>query len=959
MRQAPQAPQAPAKLQPCYALRGGQAPPCQAPPRARRRDRSSHRVARWMGGGPTTWPMACGPAGSCRFPLAKWKPPRCPARAASGRDDMAQAQPNVYHFKLVLLGDASVGKSCLVVRFAKGEFYEFQEPTIGAAFMTQTVSLNTEEVKYEIWDTAGQERYKSLVPMYYRGASAAVIVYDITSKESFDAAKGWVTELKGTDTLIALAGNKVDLEASRMVEKEAARAYADQMGALFMETSAKSGHNVQELFREIAVRLPKQSKEDEKALLNGCDLIRSGRAAALFPWRCSHAALNDMRHEAIFDALVAPPRRIRQSLVDGSSLAAPTEPVSPLEDFFPSLSHARVGPRRPLAFTESATEKVNQKLCEEGECKESRAHVKVKECAQHSSEEWEKEPHLQKLPEGHWREGDRDCRHVNLPLAMVLSDHGRCLSAAASANSISEECNPLHVACGSLQGCNQKELKDMGALKVPKFVTREADGTLKFTEEYDTQQDRQIWNLTEADVAKMDPEELAAQPPLDEEAAKTDPLNSNMASLPNKDAMPEPFKNDTESGHALTIIQKKQWRRAFWQGVEKAGSTYLQGEMMRADGQSVPTFNYLSANPDKGFDMIKHLRAEDLSDDCNDRWSFVHQGRGYEIKTDCEKAKYLVAENNGDGPVTFHDSPYPGPEGKWNLIFAKAPPPEPPANEEVEPPAATLPKEVPIEVEEEAVKDPETSGAAMEMVNAFRNFCLQIVDQLCIEFEREDILLYRGELARCADLLAFQLGKEKEYHNMLENIAGNSNMLAGKAAEVGQKHGAHDVTKQQMHQLLEEMFAGGKGALADSFGGLDEHRQLAEKHLMSSAELQNQSQAVAKEGTWRDLRRCKALRGLKALVGRPWEGWPCRMGHASTCRMHPRRGVRRNTPRQAVALAWAPCPAAAEGWAARAGNWPERSWAEVPWGTMSGSPLAQRCPLRCRQKPFLRRLEDP
>lgn len=120
--------------------------------------------------------------------------------------------------------------------------------------------------------------------------------------------------------------------------------------------------------------------------------------------------------------------------------------------------------------------------------------------------------------------------------------------------------------------------------------------------------------------------------------------------------MPEPFKNDTESGHALTIIQKKQWRRAFWQGVEKAGSTYLQGEMMRADGQSVPTFNYLSANPDKGFDMIKHLRAEDLSDDCNDRWSFVHQGRGYEIKTDCEKAKYLVAENNGDGPVTFHDS---------------------------------------------------------------------------------------------------------------------------------------------------------------------------------------------------------------------------------------------------------------------------------------------------------------
>lgn len=173
--------------------------------------------------------------------------------------------PRVFHFKLVLLGDASVGKSCLVVRFAKGEFYEYQEPTIGAAFMTQTVSLSTEVVKYEIWDTAGQERYKSLAPMYYRGAAAAVIVFDITSRESFDAAKSWVAELQNTDTLIALAGNKSDLEASRAVDKEMAKNYADQMGILYMETSAKSGQNVNELFHEIAVRLPKQSQEDDNS----------------------------------------------------------------------------------------------------------------------------------------------------------------------------------------------------------------------------------------------------------------------------------------------------------------------------------------------------------------------------------------------------------------------------------------------------------------------------------------------------------------------------------------------------------------------------------------------------------------------------------------------------------------------------------------------------------------------
>jgi Ras-related protein Rab-5C len=191
-----------------------------------------------------------------------------------------QMQTKSFHFKLVLLGDASVGKSCLVVRFAKGEFYEYQEPTIGAAFMTQTVSLNDCVVKFEIWDTAGQERYKSLAPMYYRGAAAAVIVYDITSKESFDAAKSWVVELQSTDTLIALAGNKADLDASRLIEYETAQAYAEDMGILFMETSAKTGQNVQELFQEIAVRLPKQTKEDEDKARGGFTVGKGSAASA-------------------------------------------------------------------------------------------------------------------------------------------------------------------------------------------------------------------------------------------------------------------------------------------------------------------------------------------------------------------------------------------------------------------------------------------------------------------------------------------------------------------------------------------------------------------------------------------------------------------------------------------------------------------------------------------------------
>jgi len=118
----------------------------------------------------------------------------------------------ICQFKVVLLGESAVGKSSLVLRFMKREFHEFQESTIGAAFLTQTVQIDDTTVKFEIWDTAGQERYHSLAPMYYRGAQAALIVYDITSKESFLKAQNWVRELQrqaNANIVIALVGNKL------------------------------------------------------------------------------------------------------------------------------------------------------------------------------------------------------------------------------------------------------------------------------------------------------------------------------------------------------------------------------------------------------------------------------------------------------------------------------------------------------------------------------------------------------------------------------------------------------------------------------------------------------------------------------------------------------------------------------------------------------------------------------
>nr|XP_018681589.1 PREDICTED: ras-related protein RHN1 isoform X3 [Musa acuminata subsp. malaccensis] len=135
-----------------------------------------------------------------------------------------------------------------------------EESTIGAAFFSQVLSLNEATVKFDIWDTAGQERYHSLAPMYYRGAAAAIVVYDISSMDSFIRAKKWVQELQrqGNPYLImALVANKVDLESKRKVGSEEGLQYAQENGLFFMETSAKTAENINELFYEIAKRLAK------------------------------------------------------------------------------------------------------------------------------------------------------------------------------------------------------------------------------------------------------------------------------------------------------------------------------------------------------------------------------------------------------------------------------------------------------------------------------------------------------------------------------------------------------------------------------------------------------------------------------------------------------------------------------------------------------------------------------
>lgn len=167
----------------------------------------------------------------------------------------------VREVKLCLVGDSGVGKSSIVHRLVNDAFQTNLENTIGAAFFTKSINLDSTTYKYQIWDTAGQEKYRALTPMYFRGASAAVVVYDITRRDSFNSVRVWIKELKNYSDMgivIAIAGNKCDLDAEREIQFKEALEFASSQNAIFVETSAKTSINVTTLFLEISECLASQ-----------------------------------------------------------------------------------------------------------------------------------------------------------------------------------------------------------------------------------------------------------------------------------------------------------------------------------------------------------------------------------------------------------------------------------------------------------------------------------------------------------------------------------------------------------------------------------------------------------------------------------------------------------------------------------------------------------------------------
>ena len=174
--------------------------------------------------------------------------------------------PNGYDmiFKIVLIGDTSVGKTNILSKYLTDEFDPESKATVGVEFGTKNFKIENNIVKVQIWDTAGQERYRSITNAYYKGAKGALLVYDITNKKSFDNLDRWISDLKtnGDEKIsIVLLGNKSDLESQRVISTEEGKNKAELFKFAFMETSALNGSNIEKAFDELIKEVYKDNHE--------------------------------------------------------------------------------------------------------------------------------------------------------------------------------------------------------------------------------------------------------------------------------------------------------------------------------------------------------------------------------------------------------------------------------------------------------------------------------------------------------------------------------------------------------------------------------------------------------------------------------------------------------------------------------------------------------------------------
>ena len=172
---------------------------------------------------------------------------------------MSDLNENVY--KLLLLGDSTVGKTCFLIKYTDQSFQDIHMATIGLDYRVKTMKLkNNKEVKIQIWDTAGQDRFRSITKNYYKGSHGIILIYDITNRRTFENVQKWISQIReetSQNVVIYLIGNKIDMKEERKVSTEEGKKLADELGLPFMETSAKEGININEVFDDIVERVDK------------------------------------------------------------------------------------------------------------------------------------------------------------------------------------------------------------------------------------------------------------------------------------------------------------------------------------------------------------------------------------------------------------------------------------------------------------------------------------------------------------------------------------------------------------------------------------------------------------------------------------------------------------------------------------------------------------------------------
>ena len=188
---------------------------------------------------------------------------------------------NIYNylFKYIIIGDSSVGKSNLLMKFANNKFTEDYQATIGVEFGAKNIELNDQIYRIQIWDTAGQENFRSITRAYYKNSVCAMVVYDITSHATFEHVQNWIEDIKNQSpktVLIILIGNKTDLEDKRAVSFDEGNDFAIKNGIIFSETSAKTGDGIEEIFLKSAKEIAKNMNENYYDLTSETCGIKKG-----------------------------------------------------------------------------------------------------------------------------------------------------------------------------------------------------------------------------------------------------------------------------------------------------------------------------------------------------------------------------------------------------------------------------------------------------------------------------------------------------------------------------------------------------------------------------------------------------------------------------------------------------------------------------------------------------------